>query len=603
MPPSAARRSHLPTIWARPLAPVFLLIILPAILAQSPRGEMFPAGPEQAEGMATDNAGNLYITRLDATIGTPVSLAFHRQLWIGANMGLWSFDGHSFTAHPQVQGGSVYELVPGPNNLLLINIGDGQYTASASILLARLEAGKIQSITKLAPASRFNRPAFDANGNIYYISNQKVFFLPAQHVAAAFQGANHATPIPTPRFNNRNAALLISDGAGGVWAYGGAVLAHYRDGQPTQPPQTSPFFDPIPGIGPQACLCNGNLWFLSKFNLFTLQRGAIFRWHPEPATRALTIRGLYCDPANELWMGLNAGLRKIPIAAQHSSAPFLRVQTGATPWTIPAGAPTRFPYGNHTVRADLSIPVLLPAGAPNTTQYRFRLLGIEDDWSVTSEPEFAFAAAQPSHYRLEADIQINGQWSPQPAVYEFQIDPRPLSPWLWPLAAAALAATAAAAWLWRRRLRESAWGIPDTTLGQRYRITERIAETNISYVFRARDTKLANRPVVLKVIRRIAVHKEAIATFRREVEALSRLRHRGIVTIQDVGVLNDGRPFLVMELIEGESLRAVLHRGPLPPHRTARVLAQLGQTIAIAHANGIIHRDLKPENLMLEFPG
>jgi serine/threonine-protein kinase len=140
-------------------------------------------------------------------------------------------------------------------------------------------------------------------------------------------------------------------------------------------------------------------------------------------------------------------------------------------------------------------------------------------------------------------------------------------------------------------------------LGQRYRITAKLAETDLSQVFLAQDLRLGKRAVALKVIRRKSVEKSALSAFRRELEALSRLRHRGIVAILDVGVLPDGRAFLVMELVDGVSPRTILRQGAMERRRMARVLSQLGDTMAVTHRNGILHRDLKPENLMLEFPG
>lgn len=157
--------------------------------------------------------------------------------------------------------------------------------------------------------------------------------------------------------------------------------------------------------------------------------------------------------------------------------------------------------------------------------------------------------------------------------------------------------------MWRQRRRENIWGISSTLLGQRYRITGKLAETDLSQVFLAQDLRLGKRAVALKVLRRKSVEKSALSAFRREVEALSRLRHRGIVAILDVGVLSDGRAFLVMELVEGVSLRTILRQGAMERRRVARVLSQLGDTMAVTHRSGILHRDLKPENLMLEFAG
>lgn len=147
---------------------------------------------------------------------------------------------------------------------------------------------------------------------------------------------------------------------------------------------------------------------------------------------------------------------------------------------------------------------------------------------------------------------------------------------------------------------------PDARLiGGRYRPAGRLGSGPTGTVWRARDEQGQGRRVALKEpllpgdpaddeeSRRIA-HR-----FYREARAAARVRHPSAVTVHDV-VTEGHVPWIVMELVEGESLREVLRRGPLPPAEAARVgLAVLG-ALRAAHAVGIVHRDVKPANVLLE---
>jgi serine/threonine protein kinase len=125
-----------------------------------------------------------------------------------------------------------------------------------------------------------------------------------------------------------------------------------------------------------------------------------------------------------------------------------------------------------------------------------------------------------------------------------------------------------------------------------YRVESQLGAGGMGEVFRAVDTRL-NRPVAIKVSR--ARFSER---FRREAQALSALNSPHICTLFDVGP-----DFLVMELLDGETLQARLARGPLPLTETLRYGAQVADALADAHAKGITHRDLKPGNVMLTRSG
>lgn len=129
-----------------------------------------------------------------------------------------------------------------------------------------------------------------------------------------------------------------------------------------------------------------------------------------------------------------------------------------------------------------------------------------------------------------------------------------------------------------------------------YDVVSRLGSGGMGVVYLARDTRL-DRRVAIKVLPDGRVADERARTrFRREAQALSRLNHPNIATIYDFDQ-NDGRDFLVMEYIEGESLRDV---GPdaLPPAEVVRLGTQLAEALAAAHGAGVVHLDLKPGNLM-----
>ena len=143
---------------------------------------------------------------------------------------------------------------------------------------------------------------------------------------------------------------------------------------------------------------------------------------------------------------------------------------------------------------------------------------------------------------------------------------------------------------------------PGDVLKERYRIEDRIAIGGQGLLYRGIDLVL-NRPVVVKVMRTTFPYQEEIKRrFDREMHALSRIQHPGVVGILDVGELPDEGLYLVMEYVDGVSLRELLRDGPFAPARVARLIRQLGSALAASHAAGVAHLDLKPENVMIRNP-
>jgi serine/threonine protein kinase/Tol biopolymer transport system component len=136
-----------------------------------------------------------------------------------------------------------------------------------------------------------------------------------------------------------------------------------------------------------------------------------------------------------------------------------------------------------------------------------------------------------------------------------------------------------------------------TRLGP-YEIVAPLGAGGMGEVYRARDTRLG-REVAVKVLpANLSSNPSLRQRLEREAKAISTLSHPHICTLFDIGH-QDGVDFLVMELVEGETLERRLVKGPLPPEQTIRFAAQVADALAKAHKQGITHRDLKPSNIML----
>jgi len=140
--------------------------------------------------------------------------------------------------------------------------------------------------------------------------------------------------------------------------------------------------------------------------------------------------------------------------------------------------------------------------------------------------------------------------------------------------------------------------VPGARVGS-YEVIDRLGAGGMGEVYRARDTRLG-RTVALKVLRKDA-DPELLRRLDREARAASALSHPNIVQIYDVGVAagEAGEHYVVMECVEGETLRRRLARGPLPIPELLDLGAQLTDGLARAHRAGVLHRDLKPENLVV----
>jgi len=135
-----------------------------------------------------------------------------------------------------------------------------------------------------------------------------------------------------------------------------------------------------------------------------------------------------------------------------------------------------------------------------------------------------------------------------------------------------------------------------------YRITGRIGEGGMGAVYRAEDTRLG-RAVAIKVLTAVTLSDtERLQRFEQEARATGMLNHPNLLTIYDVGS-TEGTPFLVSELLEGETLRDRIDHGAVPPRKAIDIALQLAHGLTAAHEKGIVHRDLKPDNIYITKEG
>ena len=142
---------------------------------------------------------------------------------------------------------------------------------------------------------------------------------------------------------------------------------------------------------------------------------------------------------------------------------------------------------------------------------------------------------------------------------------------------------------------------PGTKLG-RYEIRSQLGAGGMGEVYRARDTELG-REVAVKVLPpSFSADKDRLSRFKQEACAAGALNHPNILVVHDIGA-HDGSPYVVSELLEGETLRTQISGSPLSPRRAIDYALQIANGLAAAHEKGIIHRDLKPDNIFITNDG
>ena len=139
-----------------------------------------------------------------------------------------------------------------------------------------------------------------------------------------------------------------------------------------------------------------------------------------------------------------------------------------------------------------------------------------------------------------------------------------------------------------------------TTLLGRYSVTRKIGQGGMGAVYEATHTLIGKRVAVKVLLDKYARKEQVVARLEQEARLASSIGHEHIIDITDFGLTEDGRTFVVMEFLEGESLSELLNReGPLPEARIVDIARQIASALGAAHAKGIVHRDVKPDNVFL----
>jgi tRNA A-37 threonylcarbamoyl transferase component Bud32 len=142
--------------------------------------------------------------------------------------------------------------------------------------------------------------------------------------------------------------------------------------------------------------------------------------------------------------------------------------------------------------------------------------------------------------------------------------------------------------------------IVGTTLAERYLVTRKVGQGGMGAVYEATHTLIGKRVAVKVLLEKYAQREAIVKRLKQEAQLASSVGNEHIIDITDFGTTDDGRTFVVMEFLEGESLAECLARETtLPEQRILRIVAQAANALVAAHAKGIVHRDIKPENLFL----
>jgi len=142
-----------------------------------------------------------------------------------------------------------------------------------------------------------------------------------------------------------------------------------------------------------------------------------------------------------------------------------------------------------------------------------------------------------------------------------------------------------------------------TLLNDRFRLEEKVGSGGMSTVYRAYDTTLERWVAIKSMHRDISTDPDQLERFRREARAVARLNHPHVVTVIDFGE-DGGSPYIVLELVEGETLKRRIKRmGRLPVGEAVAYAIEIGRALSAAHAAQLVHRDVKPQNVLLDQEG
>ncbi|MBA3993522.1 MAG: hypothetical protein C0469_08345 [Cyanobacteria bacterium DS2.3.42] len=143
---------------------------------------------------------------------------------------------------------------------------------------------------------------------------------------------------------------------------------------------------------------------------------------------------------------------------------------------------------------------------------------------------------------------------------------------------------------------------PGTTIVERYRVLELLGKGGMGSVYKVEEINTGTK-FALKFLDKQQSNDASWKRFENEIRAANKLDHPNLIKLHESGLLADGQPYFIMDLVEGESLSQILRkRGRLPLETVLKIFVQVGFALSYAHANGVIHRDIKPSNIMIQEP-
>src|SRR5262245_35282672 len=141
--------------------------------------------------------------------------------------------------------------------------------------------------------------------------------------------------------------------------------------------------------------------------------------------------------------------------------------------------------------------------------------------------------------------------------------------------------------------------IAGQTIAGKYRVGAKLGTGGMGSVYRATRLLIGDE-VAIKILRSGETDPKASERFQREAQAAARLKHPNVVTIHDFGTTEAGLQYLVMELVEGESLRQlIMQQGVMAPAAAAEIIRQVCEALDDAHQHNVVHRDIKPDNIIV----
>jgi len=330
-------------------------------------------------------------------------------------------------------------------------------------------------------------------------------------------------------------------------------------------------------------------------------------------------QSFYSDPDGSVWFATGNTIvhfRPTQDLLQSATVPEVRVSGFSWDGNAPKLSETiaAIPHGT-TITANLGSLYF-------DHRVRYRLLPDQKDWKEERKLELPLGKLGWGQHTLEVQSRVgSGEWS-SAASQAFWVR-RPF--WLsWPAVLGLVTIALAAGYGVRkwdsRRKALAGKSLPElapwrlavllpevqdlvgTQLDSRYEVGELLARGGFANVMDGFD-RMEKRRCAIKVFRSEVGKKESMQKrFEQEVSALQQVHHPNVVSIYAHGTMASGTPYLVMEFVEGKSLREVLNAGALVPARAARLLRQLGQALEAIHGKGICHRDVKPDNVMIRNP-